>query len=455
MPALLSKALWLAIPCAAAIGGWFYWHADSTRSAAPRYRTAPVERRDVRVTISASGTIEPEEIVDVGAQVAGRITAFGHAPGSDQPIDYGSVVEPGTILARIDDALFVEEVELAKADLAEAQSQLAEAESGVHQAEANLLRAKADVQHQRSRLAQAQRDLRRVEDLRRQNAVTEQEADTAASLVEQAQALVAVADAAVAQAQAALEAAQTSVSARRASVARGEALLRKAETNLGYATIKSPIRGVIVDRRVNIGQTVVSNLNAPSLFLIAKDLRQIEVWASVNEADIGAVRVGLPVEFTVDAFPQETFRGTVKQVRLNATMTQSVVTYTVVVSVDNAAGKLLPYLTANLRFLLAERPQVIAVPAAALRWRPKSAPPASAGTAATPGAAPDAPAVWVLDAAGPRRVPVTLGASDGAFVEVLDAALEPGQNLIVGEVVVPRESFKNPFAPSLTQGLER
>ena len=146
------------------------------------------------------------------------------------------------------------------------------------------------------------------------------------------------------------KAASANVAVGKATIRQDKAALRTAETNLGYTTIASPVRGVIIDRRVNIGQTVVASLNAPSLFLIAKDLRRMQVWASVNEADIGHIHVGMPVQFTVDAYPGQTFRGSVTQIRMNATMTQNVVTYTVVVTTDNSDGKLLPYLTANVQF---------------------------------------------------------------------------------------------------------
>lgn len=445
MSTLITKLAWILVPCGivAAGGGYFATH-QSASSESPVYRTAKLQRKDVVVSISASGTIEPEEIVDVGAQVAGKITAFGVESGSEKTIDYGSPVEPGTVLAHIDDDLYQEEVELAKADLAQAKSQLAQAHTGVHQATANRQRSEADLRQQESKLRQADRDHQRIVGLRAGNAVSEQEVDTAASLVEQTQAMVEISRAAIEQSKAALEAAQATLSEKTAAIARAEALLRKAETNLGYTTIKSPIRGVIVDRRVNIGQTVVSNLNAPSLFLIAKDLRRVEVWASVNEADIGSIRIGMPVQFTVDAYRNEVFQGAVKQIRLNATMAQSVVTYTVVASVDNSSGKLLPYLTANLRFIVDERKQVVTVPASAMRWSPRGA------------AADESKAVaWVLDGDRPQKVEFTPGLSDGNDVEVVAGDLKPATEVIVGESSAPKSQLKNPFAPSLTQGLER
>src|SRR5437870_128517 len=141
-----------------------------------------------------------------------------------------------------------------------------------------------------------------------------------------------------------------------------QAALQNAETNLGYCTIRSPVKGVIVDRRVNTGQTVVSSLNAPSLFLIARDLKRLQVWTSVNEADIGQIRKGQAVNFTVDAHPGKVFRGEVNKVRLNAAFTQGVVTYTVEVNTDNSDGKLLPYQTAEMQFVVARKQVALLVP---------------------------------------------------------------------------------------------
>src|SRR5205814_7076430 len=168
------------------------------------------------------------------------------------------------------------------------------------------------------------------------------------------------------------EPATANVGVAQATIKQTQSALETAKINLGYTTIVSPVKGVILDRRVNIGQTVVSSLNAPSLFLIAKDLKRLQVWASVNEADIGNVHSGQPVTFTVDAYPGRVFKGVVAadQPRLNASMTQNVVTYTVVVNTDNSDGKLVPYLTANLQFEISKHANVLLVPNAALRWKP-------------------------------------------------------------------------------------
>ena len=298
---------------------------------AANYRTAVIKRGDLLSTIGATGTVEPEEVVDVGAQVMGSILEFGSDPKDpSRLIDYGSVVEKETVLARIDPALY----------LAQKKS-----------AEAALASAKADLLQKTAQLGQTTADWERAQRLADTGGIQQAEYD---------------------QVKASYGVAEANVEVGKANIGAATANLETAQTNLNYTTIKSPVRGVIIDRRVNIGQTVVASLNAPSLFLIAKDLRRMQVWASVNEADIGRIHADMPVRFTVDAFPGETFRGKVSQIRLNATMTQNVVTYTVVVTTDNSNGRLLPYLTANVQFEVSKRTDVLLVPNAALRFKPQA-----------------------------------------------------------------------------------
>ena len=305
------------------------------------FRTVEVTRGNLFVSISATGTLQPEEVVDVGAQVAGQIVSFGKDAGG-KTIDYGSAVEAGMVLAQIDDSLYA-------ADGAQAAAQVQSTKAAVQRSEADLEQLKA-------KYHQAERDLARAQKLEPSGSLAESAYDAYKSAYEAAKANVAVGEASILQA--------------RASLLQAEAVLRRAQRNLSYCTIKSPVKGVIVDRRVNIGQTVVASLNAPSLFLIAKDLTRMQVWVAVNEADIGKILPGQPVSFTVDAFPGESFRGEVGKVRLNASMTQNVVTYTVEIITDNASGRLLPYLTANVRFELSRRDDVFMVPNTALRWKP-------------------------------------------------------------------------------------
>jgi len=307
--ARLAAVLLLLAPIAAS-AAWYLRRGDGEVTP---FRTAQVSRGDLLVSISATGTVEPEEVVDVGAQVAGQIMAFGRDV-KGKTIDYGSMVEDGTVLAMIDDSVY-------SADAAQAEAQ-------VRSARASVQRAQAELDQLKARLRQAERDWDRAKKLGPSEALSQASYDAYRSAYETAKATVAIGEAAILQA--------------KASVIQTEASQRKAQRNLGYCIIKSPVKGVIIDRRVNIGQTVVASLNAPSLFLIAKDLTRMQVWVAVNEADIGKIRPGQPVTFTVDAFPGETFRGEVSKIRLNASMTQNVVTYTVEITTDNSIGRLLP-----------------------------------------------------------------------------------------------------------------
>jgi len=420
---------------AAVIWFWFRDHNPSDG-----FRTAPVTRGDLQAVISATGTVEPEEVVDVGAQVAGKIVAFGKDKDG-KTVDYGSVVEAGTVLAQIDDALYA-------ADLANVKAQL-------EQSKANVQRAESDLGQLKAKLYQAERDWMRAQKLGPSDALSQADYDAALSAYEIAKANVKVGQAALAQA--------------KNAVAQAEAALRKARQNLDYCTIISPVKGVIIDRRVNIGQTVVSSLNAPSLFLIAKDLKRLQVWASVNEADIGNIRPGQPVTFTVDAYPGETFEGEVGKVRLNATMTQNVVTYTVEVNTDNNDGKLIPYLTANLKFMVAERQNILMVPNAALRWTPQPdqiAPAARqvlkerkrknpGGQGASGGkedkGGPRRGVIWLTQGKYVKPVKVSLGLSDGSLTEVQNPELKEGMQVVVGEQSKEEAaaSAASPFTPQL------
>jgi HlyD family secretion protein len=390
------------------VGVWKFHNSASAEEVS--YGTAEVKRGDLVITISATGTVEPEEVVDVGAQVAGRIIAFGKDKNG-HPIDYGSAVEEGMVLAQIDDALFADEVAIATAQLQQAK-------------------AKFD---------QAERDWGRAQKLGPSEALAESSYDAYKYAYDSA----------------------------KADVALAEATLSRSKQNLDYCTIKSPVKGVIIDRRVNIGQTVVASLNAPSLFLIAKDLKRMQVWVSVNETDIGSIRPGQPVSFTVDAFPGEFFQGEVGKIRLNATMTQNVVTYTVEVITDNSNGKLLPYLTANVEFEVGRSSNVLLVPNSALRWWPRSeqiAPKFRAALASGEAAnensennqqpSPESGVqgiVWVQQGSYVRPINVQVGKTDGTETEVQGSELKEGLRVIVGERQQQTNDggTTNPFIPQI------
>jgi HlyD family secretion protein len=385
-------------------------------------------------TISAAGTVEPVAAVDIGAQVAGVISAFGKDRGG-KPINWGSVVEPGTILARIDDSLYAAAVETAKAQ--------------VQQNEANKISADANVLQMKAKLLQAQADWDRAQKLGPSDALAKSAYDQYQANYEVAKANPAAAGAAVEQATAA--------------VAQAKANLHTAQINLNYCTIRSPVKGVVIDRRVNIGQTVVSSLSAPSLFLIANDLKRIQAWVSVNEADIGSISEGQPVTFTVDAYPGRVFDGHVGQVRLNATMTQNVVTYTVAVDIDNEDGKLLPYLTVNAKFEVGRGLGVLMVPNGALRWspRPDQIAPDSRQRPRRRDHDPDSAdargIIWIEQGKFVRPIRVNTGLTDGASTEVEGSGLSEGLRVVIGEGTREAEAApgadRNPFAPQIGRGL--
>jgi HlyD family secretion protein len=307
----------------------------------------------------------------------------------------------------------------------------------------------------KAKLEQAAENWKRAQELGPSRALSATDYDSYKTAYETAKATVGVGDATVVQTEKAVRQAQAS--------------LNRAKTNLGYCTIKSPVKGVIIDRRVNIGQTVVASLSAPSLFLIAKDLKRMQVWASVNEADIGNIHPGQPVSFTVDAYPGRTFRGEVGKVRLNASMTQNVVTYTIEINTDNSDGKLLPYLTANVQFEVTQHKDVLIVPNAALRWTPtllQMAPdvrqqrgspvgggastsrPAGGGRRNAEGGRPPK-TVWIQDGDYVRPIVVEAGLSDNANTEIQGDKLSAGMDVVIGEAVRSGSAAQttNPFVP--------
>jgi HlyD family secretion protein len=419
-----KKALLIAIAVLACGIGLWVWRSHDGHKAS--FHTAQVGRGDVVTTINATGTIEPEEVVDVGAQVAGQINSFG-TDKNGKTIDYGSTVEKGTVLATIDESLYA-------ADLALAQAQVEEDLAGELSAAANLAQLKA-------KAAQAEADWKRAQELGPSEALARTLYDSYKASFDIAVANVSVGDAVLAQA--------------KAATVQAKATLDKAQRNLAFCTITSPVGGVIIDRRVNAGQTVVASLNAPSLFLIAKDLTKMQIWVGVNEADVGRIVPGAPVIFTCDAFPGREFAGTVGKVRLNATMTQNVVMYTVEVNTENPQKILLPYLTANVRFVVRKDSQALLVPNAALRWIPSSlaevTPDARSWMqreASPAGASDPRGTVWIKEGDLVRPIDVAVGASDGVNTAVSAGNLHEGLEVVTGADDRPQAgNALNPFLP--------
>ncbi len=405
-----------------AVGIWIYRHffAATTQII---YKTQTAEKGDLFSTISATGTLEPEELVNVGAQVGGMITSFG-LDENNQEVNYRSQVKEGAVLAYIDDDLYQAEVNIAKASKQQAEAAIANAQATLLQSQASLDLATADWD--------------RAQQLYPQGIMARSEYDSAKATFESAKASHAINQAKLFEAQAQLASAQAS--------------LEKCERNLGYCVITSPVDGVVIDRRVSIGQTVNASMSAPSLFLLAKDLKRMEVWVSVNEADIGSIKEGQKVIFTVDAYPGRTFDGTVQKIRLNATMSQNVVTYVVEIYTDNSDNLLLPYLTANVKFILDSRSGVLYVPNAALRFNP---PMESGIHSDSIDLKENERLVWVLENGVPKPVSVVTGLNDGVNTEILSGGLQEGMQIITGSSIVTlanqsdneSQSATNPFLP--------
>ena len=418
-------------------GFGFYWHANA--STGPLYKTAPIKRGDIVATISATGTLEPQEVVDVGAQVAGLIVSFGQDTNGG-PVDYRSPVTPGIVLARIDDTVYKADVDTASAELEQAKTAVLKGQADLAQAEAKSL--------------QARNNFARASAMGTSGALSQNDFDMYQADYASAKANVSVAETEIAQA--------------RSGILLAQASLSKAQRNLEFCTIRSPVKGVIIDRRVNIGQTVVSSLNAPSLFLIAKDLTRLQIWVAVNEADIGRIVSSAPVTFTCDAFPGQVFPGRVGKIRLNATMTQNVVMYTVEVEADNADNTLLPYLTAKLQFEVEKKNDALLVPTAALRWNPAStlelppdlrptSMPADAGAVKANDDNRDAHkakekrgTVWIKTGQYVRPITVKVGTTDGTNTAIIADGLSEGEEVITSELNrSANESQRSPFLPQM------
>lgn len=342
----------LAVLILVAFGG-YAWQQSRSRTDVPVFRTVKVERGPITATVSATGTLNPVTSVQVGTQVSGQIKELF--------VDFNSPVKQGQLVARIDPETFEYRVRQAQADAEAARSALGRAQVS---------------------LINAQRELNRTKELVARNFVSPAELDARQSTFDLAQADVKNAQAVIAQ---------------------REASLASARVDLGRTQIRAPVDGVVIKRSVDVGQTVAASLQAPELFVIARDLRDMQVEASIDEADIGRIRVGQRASFTVDAFPGRSFNGEVKQVRKAATNQQNVVTYVVLITASNDSGQLMPGMTANVRIVTDTRDAVLKVANAALRFRPPGEAAAGAdkaGKADGRGDAKAAPSAGAAGAAG-------------------------------------------------------
>jgi HlyD family secretion protein len=366
---------WFLVVAGAAgiVGAYLY---AQTGGAQPRFRTAPAARGPLTAAVSATGNLNAVITVQVGSQVSGQIRELF--------ADFNSQVERGQLIARIDPATFEAKVSQARADVETS-------EANVLNQRAQVERARADVENARAALAAAQaqtakaqvvlldarRDLARKTDLLDKGLIARSDQDSAQAAhdaagaqLESSRAQEQALASAIRAAEAQLRVAEAQLKAAEATVRQRRAALQQAMVDLDYSSIRAPVDGVVISRNVDVGQTVAASLQAPTLFTIAQDLTKMQVDTNVDEAEIGRVRVGQEATFTVDAFPGESFAGRVTEIRKAAKTVQNVVTYNVVVSVDNPTLRLLPGMTASIRIIVDSRPDALRVPNAALRFRP-------------------------------------------------------------------------------------
>src|SRR5215218_2481221 len=384
---------------AAIVLAGFYFGGSDTST--PQYMTARVERGNLRNTVTATGALQAVTTVQVGSQASGTISALY--------ADFNSVVKKGQVVAQLDPSTAKAQVDQARANLQQAQASLANAraavvnsQAGVSDAQAKSLAARSTVQNTQAGVSgaeanvavlKAQQDdalslVKQQESLLKAGVIAQRDYDVAVTAYKTAEARYnqAVAQlnqaksseqssssAGIAQSKAEVQQSQAQVQQAAAQVQQAQAALNLAEVNLSHTTITSPIDGIVVSRDVNVGQTVAASLSAPTLFTIANDLTQMQVIANIDQADIGLVEQAKSVKFTVDAFPGKEFEGKIEQMRLNPVNVQNVVTYNVVIDVDNPEQKLKPGMTANLTITIDERNNVLKVPNSALRFTPQDA----------------------------------------------------------------------------------
>jgi HlyD family secretion protein len=355
----------------------YSWLGKGKKSDEQSYKTEAVERGAITQAVSANGTLNPVTLVNVGTQVSGTVRSIN--------ADFNQEVKAGQVLAVLDPALF---------------------QAALGQSSANLANARAQL-----KLAQAEEA--RFRSLVEQEYASRQEMDRAVAAREQAEAAVRLA----------------------------QAQVSRDQTNLNLSVIRSPVSGTVIDRQVDVGQTVAASFQTPTLFKIGKDLTRMQIDSTVAEADIGMIRLGQDVDFLVDAFPEEEFRGRVEQIRLNAKTEQNVVTYNVVVNVANPDLKLMPGMTANIRVKIQTRENVLRVPAAALRFRPQPKPDAAkVGDKSDSGRKAGGPAVYRLVRGEPVRIPVKPGITDQKYTEILEGDIKAGDPLIVADVSASRNA---------------
>ncbi len=338
------------------------------------YKSVPIKKRTIIESVEASGIVNPVQTVDIGTQVSGTIKEIY--------VDYNSQVKKGQLLAQIDPSLFQAQVDKARSD---------------------LNAAKANYEKSKTMLEYEKKNYERYARLYTKNYVSRNDVDLA---------------------EANYKSNLAEVNAMKAQINQASATLENNLTNLRYTKIISPVDGVVVSRSVDVGQTVAASFQTPTLFLVAQDLTQMQIEVSVSEADIGKVKVGQEVSYTLDGYNDETFYGKVSQVRISPTTVSNVVTYTVIVDVTNEDNKLIPGMTANVSIITNKSEDTLAVPIAAFRFTPKEI---------TGGKKYEKQGVWIMDKRKkPVRIEIQSGATDGDYTEIISNEIKEGDRVIIG-----------------------
>lgn len=354
----------------------------------PKYDTAKVERKTIIETVEASGIINPVKTVSIGSQVSGMIQAIY--------VDFNSQVKRGELLAQIDPSLFQAQVDKARGDLSS---------------------AKANYQKTKSTLIYDKANYARYKELYKKRYVSKSDLDLA---------------------EATYNADYAQLNSMSALIAQSAAALRSNLTNLRYTRIVSPVNGVVVSRSVDVGQTVAASFQTPTLFTVAQDLTQMQIEVSVSEADIGKVKNGQDVEYTLDGYPNEVFKGKVSQVRLSSTNVSNVVTYTVIVSVNNDDEKLKPGMSANVSIITNKKDNILTVDNAAMRFTPVEI---------TGGKKFKEQGIWLLRKNKPVRVVIKTGITDSDAIEIVSKEIQEGEEVIIGKLDKKEKSKSKAMGP--------
>ncbi|HEV3202568.1 MAG TPA: efflux RND transporter periplasmic adaptor subunit [Bryobacteraceae bacterium] len=430
-------ALGAVVLVGAAIGAWRMTAAPK----APQFGTAQVKRQTIAKTINATGTLQAVTTVQVGTQVSGTI--------AELDADFNSQVKKDQVIARLDPSQLQAQLEQASATWLGTQASVQAAQNNVLASDAGVQAAQANVDRTDAALQDAQTSFNRTQKLVQAGAAPAMDLPTAEGALGQANAQKQQAIAQLNQAKAQAQATRSQVNQAQAQSAQAKAAVDLAKVNLDHTVIKAPIDGVVVARNVDVGQTVAASLQAPTVFLIAKDLTRMQVLANIDEADVGQLTQNSKVSFTVDAYPSDVFRGRVSQVRLAPQTVQNVVTYTAVIEVANPDLKLKPGMTASVTVVAAESDNVPVVPNTALRFRPD--------TQAAPAKRSRGPVVWKVVSGALTPVSVQTGITDGIRTEIVAGDLKEGDAIAVPLTANTGSKsatapVKSPFAPSAPGG---